>query len=156
MELWDLLLPSTFSSSNLLPPPSYSSQLLHSPPKPSPNSYVLLKGLRWLISSYMKIFQYFNVILLRKVLWWVGGWRHCNYSYLMRLKTTWSILLANYNFKLITFHFLYQQHCVSSICLNVFDWTRHKIKIMWWFVLFIENCDDIIIIIIIDFNFSVI
>ena len=32
----DLLLPSTFSSSNLLPPPSYSSQLLHPPPKPPP------------------------------------------------------------------------------------------------------------------------
>ena len=28
MEPWDLLLPSTFSSSDLLPPPSYSSQLL--------------------------------------------------------------------------------------------------------------------------------
>ena len=44
---WDLLLPSTFSSSNLLPPPSYSSQLLHPPPKPPPNSsYLLLKALR--------------------------------------------------------------------------------------------------------------
>ena len=45
VEPWDLLLPSTFSSSNLLPPP-YSSQLLHPPPKPPPNSsYLLLKGL---------------------------------------------------------------------------------------------------------------
>ena len=52
---WDLLLPSTFSSSNLLPPPSYSSHLLHPPPKPPPNSsYLLKKGLRWLISSYKK------------------------------------------------------------------------------------------------------
>ena len=59
---WDLLLPSTFSSSNLLPPPSYSSQLLHPPPKPPPNSsYLLLKGLRWLISSYMKRFQCYSV-----------------------------------------------------------------------------------------------
>ena len=40
-----------------LPPPSYSSQLIHSPPKPPPNfSYLLQKGLRWLISSYMKRF----------------------------------------------------------------------------------------------------
>ena len=58
---WDLLLPSTFSSSNLLPPPSYSSQLLLPPPKPPPNSsYLLLKGLRWLISSYMKRFQCYS------------------------------------------------------------------------------------------------
>ena len=34
---WDLFLPSTFSSSNLFPPPSYSSQLLH----PPPTSYLL-------------------------------------------------------------------------------------------------------------------
>ena len=34
----DLLLPSTFSSSNLLPPSSYSSQLLHPPPKPPEGS----------------------------------------------------------------------------------------------------------------------
>ena len=58
VEPWDLLLPSKFSSSNLLPPPSYSSQLLHPPPKPPPNSsYLLPKGLRWLMSSYMKRFQ---------------------------------------------------------------------------------------------------
>ena len=58
----DLLLPSTFSSSNLLPPPSYSSQLLHPPPKPPPNSsYLFLKALRWLIRSYMKIFQCYSV-----------------------------------------------------------------------------------------------
>ena len=58
---WDLLLPSTFSSSNLLPPPSYSSQLLHPPPKPPPNSsYLLPKGLRWLNSSYMKRFQCYS------------------------------------------------------------------------------------------------
>ena len=62
VEPWDLLLPSTFSSSNLLPPPSYSSQLLHPPPKPPPNSsYLLQKGLRWLISSYMKRFQCYSV-----------------------------------------------------------------------------------------------
>jgi len=67
---WDLLLPSTFSSSNLLPPPSYSSQLLHPPPKPPPNSsYLLLKGLRWLISSHMKRFQCYSA---QKSL--VGGW----------------------------------------------------------------------------------
>ena len=61
MEPWDLLLPSTFSSSNLLPSPSYSSQLLQPPPKPPPNSsYLLLKGLRWLISSYMKRFQCYS------------------------------------------------------------------------------------------------
>ena len=41
---WDLLLPSTFSSSNLLPPPSYSSQLLN--PSSQTSSYLLLKGLR--------------------------------------------------------------------------------------------------------------
>ena len=47
VEPWDLLLPSTFSSSNLLPPPSYSSQLPHTPPNPPPNSsYLLPKGLR--------------------------------------------------------------------------------------------------------------
>ena len=40
-EPWDLLLPSTFSTSKLLPPP-YSFQT---------SSYLLLKGLRWLISS---------------------------------------------------------------------------------------------------------
>ena len=58
---WDLLLPSTISSSNLLPPPSYSSQLLHPPPKPPPNSSDLLqKGLKWLISSYMKRFQCYS------------------------------------------------------------------------------------------------
>ena len=58
---WDLLLPSAFSSSNLLPPPSHSSQLLLPPPKPPPNSsYPLLKGLRWLISSYMKRFQCYS------------------------------------------------------------------------------------------------
>ena len=62
VDLWDLLHPSTFSSSNILPPPSYSSQLLHPPPKPPPNSsYLLLKGLRWLISSYMKRFQCYSV-----------------------------------------------------------------------------------------------
>ena len=38
----DLLLPSTFSSSNLLPPPSYSSQLLLPPPKPPPSLGILL------------------------------------------------------------------------------------------------------------------
>ena len=49
----DLLLPSTFYSSNLLPP--YSSHLLHPPPKPPPNSsYFLPKGL---VSSYMKRFH---------------------------------------------------------------------------------------------------
>ena len=37
VEPWDLLLPSKFSSSNLLPTP-YSSQLTHPPPKPPPNS----------------------------------------------------------------------------------------------------------------------
>ena len=70
VELWELLLPYTFSSSNLLPPPSYSSQLLLPPPKPPPNSsYLLLKGLRWLISSYMKRFQCYSA---QKSL--VGGW----------------------------------------------------------------------------------
>ena len=42
MEPWDLLLPSTFSSSNLLPPPSYSSQLLHPPPKPVSYTHLTL------------------------------------------------------------------------------------------------------------------
>ena len=61
VEPWDLLLPSTFSSSNLLPPPSYSSQLLLPPPKPPPNtSYLLPEGLRWLIISYMKRFQCYS------------------------------------------------------------------------------------------------
>ena len=41
LEPWDLLLPATCSSSNLLPPNS---------------SYLLPKGLRWLKSSYMKRF----------------------------------------------------------------------------------------------------
>ena len=46
-EPWDLILPSTFSSSNLLPPPIYSSQLLLPPPKPPPDSsYLLPKDLR--------------------------------------------------------------------------------------------------------------
>ena len=55
VEPWDLLLPSTFYSSNLLPPPCYFSQLLHLPPKPPANSsYLLPKDLRWLISWYMK------------------------------------------------------------------------------------------------------
>ena len=67
---WDLLLPSTFSSSDLVPPPSYSSQLLLPPPKPPPNSsYFLLKGLTWLISSHMKRFQCYSA---QKSL--VGGW----------------------------------------------------------------------------------
>ena len=80
VEPWDLLLPSTFSSSNLLPPPSYSSQLLHPPPKPPPNSsYLLLKGLRWLISSYMKRFQCYSA--QKSLLGGGGWWRHCNYSF---------------------------------------------------------------------------
>ena len=58
LEPFDLLFPYTCSSSNLLPPPSFSSQLLHPPAKPPPNSsYLLPKGLRWLMSSYMKRFQ---------------------------------------------------------------------------------------------------
>ena len=74
VEPWDLLLPSTFSSSDLLPPPSYSSQLLLPPPKPPPNSsYLLLKGLRWLISSYMKRFQCYSA---QKSFMVGGGWRH--------------------------------------------------------------------------------
>ena len=61
VEPWDLLLLSAFYSSILLPPPSYSFQLLHPPPKPPPNSsYLLLKGLRWLISSYIKRFQCYS------------------------------------------------------------------------------------------------
>ena len=47
LKPWDLLLPSTFSTSNLLPDPSYSSQILHPPPKPPPiSSYLLPMGLR--------------------------------------------------------------------------------------------------------------
>ena len=73
-EPWDLLLPSTFSSSNLFPPPSYSSQLLLPPPKPPPNSsYLLLKG-----------------ILLRKVLWWWWWWwRHCNYRVKLQVQVSY-------------------------------------------------------------------
>ena len=85
VEPWDLLLPSTFSSSNLLPPPSYSSQLLLPPPKPPPNSsYLLLKGLRWLISSYMKRFQCYSA---QKSLV-VGGW-HCNYSFKLQVQVSY-------------------------------------------------------------------
>ena len=48
----------TISYTNLLPPTSYSSQLLQPPPKSPPNSsYLLPKGLRWLMSTYMKRFQ---------------------------------------------------------------------------------------------------
>ena len=82
VEPWDLLLPSTFSSSNLLPPPSYSSQLLHPPPKPPPNSsYLLLKGLRWLISSYMKRFQCYSAQKSFLEIWdrpwtWTRAWEY--------------------------------------------------------------------------------
>ena len=83
---WDLLLPSTFSSSNLLPPPSYSSQLLHPPPKPPPNSsYLLLKALRWLIRSYMKRFQCYSA---QKSFLGGGGWWHCNYSYKLQVQVS--------------------------------------------------------------------
>ena len=59
--LWDLLLPSTFSNSNLLPSLSYFSQLLHPPTKPPDNSsYFLLKALRWLNNSYIKRFQCYS------------------------------------------------------------------------------------------------
>ena len=74
VEPWDLLLPSTFSSSNLLPPPIYSSQLLLPPPKPPPDSsYLLLKDLRWLISSYMKRFQCYSAqkSFMGGGWWWV-------------------------------------------------------------------------------------
>ena len=71
----DLLLPSTFSSSNLLPPPSYSSQLLHPPPKPPPNSsYLPPKSLRWLISSYMKRFQCYSAQKSFMGGWWWWWW----------------------------------------------------------------------------------
>ena len=108
----DLLLPSTFSSSNLLPPPSYSSKLLHPPPKPPPNSsYLLLKGLRWLISSYMKRFQCYSA---QKSFMVGGWWIHCNYrvklqvqvAFLLRTRTIgsppfpclihWGIRVVNY------------------------------------------------------------
>ena len=88
VEPWDLLLPSTLSYSNLLPPPSYSSYLLLPPPKPPPNSsYLLLKGLRWLISSYMKRFQCYSA----QKSFMVGGWwwRHCNYSYKLQVKVSY-------------------------------------------------------------------
>ena len=84
---WDLLLPSTFSSSNLLPPPSNSSQLLHPPPKPPPNSsYLLLKGLRWLISSYMKRFQCYSA--QKSLVGGGGGGWHCNYSYKLQVQVS--------------------------------------------------------------------
>ena len=31
----------------------------------------------------------FNVILLRKVSWWVGGWIHCNYSYKLKVQVSY-------------------------------------------------------------------
>ena len=69
------------SSSILLPPPSYSSQLLHPPPKPPPNSsYILLKGPRWLISSYKKRFQCYST---QKS--FLGGWRKRLYTWRKRL-----------------------------------------------------------------------
>ena len=75
----DLL--SAFYSSNLLPPPSYSSQLLHPPPKPPPNSsYILLKGPRWLISSYKKRFQCYST---QKS--FLGGWHKRLYTWHKRL-----------------------------------------------------------------------
>ena len=84
---WDLLLPSTFSSSNLLPPPYYSSQLLHPPPQTPPNSsYLLLKGPRWLISSHMKRFQCYSVQKSFLGGWW--WWRHCNYSYKLQVQVS--------------------------------------------------------------------
>ena len=71
------------SSSNLLPPPSYSSQLLHPPPKPLPNSsYLLPKCLRWLMSSYMKRFQWYSA---QKS--FMGGW-HCNYSFKLQVQVS--------------------------------------------------------------------
>ena len=61
-----------------LPPPSYSSQLLLPPPKPLPNSsYFLPKGVWWVRSSYMKIFQCYSA---QKSFLGSGGW-HCNHSY---------------------------------------------------------------------------
>ena len=76
MEPWNLLLPSTFSSFNLLHllviPPSYSFLLPH----------LLLKGLRWLISSYMKRFQYYSA----QKSFMVGGWIHCNYRYKLQVQ----------------------------------------------------------------------
>ena len=84
VESWDFLLPYTFSSSDLLPPTSYSSLLLLPPPKPPPNSsYLLLKGLRWLISSYMKRFQCYSA---QKS--FLGGWIHCNYSYKLQVQVS--------------------------------------------------------------------
>ena len=81
VEPWDLLLLSAFYSSILLPPPSYSSQLLHPPPKPPPNSsYILLKGPRWLISSYKKRFQCYST---QKS--FLGGWRKRLYTWRKRL-----------------------------------------------------------------------
>ena len=75
------------SSSNLLPPPLYSSQLLHPPPKPPPNSsYLLLKGFRWLISSYMKRFWCYSA---QKSFMGGGWWRHCNYSYKLQVQVSY-------------------------------------------------------------------
>ena len=90
LEPWDLLLPSTLSSSNLLPPPSYSTQLLQPPPKPPPkpppnSSYLLPKGIRWLISSYMKRFQYYSA---QKSFMVGGGW-HCNYSFKLQVQVSY-------------------------------------------------------------------
>ena len=82
VEPWYLLLPSTFSSSDLLPPPCYSSQLLLPPPN---SSYLLLKGLRWLISSYMKRFQCYSA---QKSLVGGGGW-HCNYSNKLQVQVSY-------------------------------------------------------------------
>ena len=89
VEPWDLLLPSTFSSSDLLPPPSYSSQLLLPPPKPPPNSsYLLLKGLRWLISSYMKRFQCYSA--QKSFMGGGGGWvETSNYSFKLQVQVSY-------------------------------------------------------------------
>ena len=70
------------SSSNHLPPPSYSSQLLHPPPN---SSYLLPMGLRWLISSYMKRFQCYSA---QKSFTVGDGWIHCNYSYKLQVQVS--------------------------------------------------------------------
>ena len=55
------------SSTNLLPPPSFSSQLLHPPLKPPPNSSYLLPLYQMINEFIHEEISIFN--LLRKVLW---------------------------------------------------------------------------------------
>ena len=83
VEPWDLLLPSTFFSSNLLPPPSippsYSSQT---------STYLLLPPPEGSQMTNEFIHEEISMLFCSEKLYGGGGW-HCNYSYKLQVQVSY-------------------------------------------------------------------